>query len=111
MGDLSDIEQEEILRHLQREHAALLKTLGIETLKISDVRSHQRVVTQRFSRSLYEQGHAGIAFRSRLDNQPCFALFEERASLSALASPIPLSEDWLELVQVCGDYSLILRPV
>ena len=68
-----------------------------------------RPVTQAISRSLYDEGAAGVRFRSNLDDQPCTALFEGRGRLEPAGAPIPLTRDVPELLQVCAEYSLVLR--
>src|SRR5438309_2318830 len=71
--------------------------------------SRDRVVTQTSSRALFEEGVAGIRFRSNLDDGPCAALFEGRARLDPRGEPASLTEDVEELLQVCGEYGLVVR--
>src|SRR2546427_8415790 len=78
-------------------------------LDISQVRSRDRVVTQTISRALFEEGAAGIRFRSNLDDGPCAALFEGRARLEPRGEPVSLTEDVEELLQVARGYGLVLR--
>ena len=104
--DLDDVPARE---RLARRHARLLAAHGMEHLDISEVRSRTRPVTQAISRSLYEEGAAGVRFRSNLDDQPCTALFEGRGRLEPTGAPIVLTRDVPELLQVCTEYLLVLR--
>ena len=82
--DLDDIPSRE---RLARQHARLLAAHGMQHLDISEVRSRSRPVTQAISRSLYDEGAAGVRFRSNLDDQPCTALFEGRGPTTPVAHP------------------------
>jgi hypothetical protein len=104
--DLDDIPSRE---RLARQHARLLAAHHMQHLDISEVRSRSRPVTQAISRSLYDEGAAGVRFRSNLDDQPCTALFEGRGRLEPAGAPIPLTRDVPELLQVCAEYALVLR--
>jgi len=110
-GRLVAMEAPAVLHRLSTAHPALLKQMGISRLEIDKVRSRQRLLTQTFSRSLYDEGHAGILFHSRLDGKPCHALFEGRARLVPAAKAIRLTADHPDLIRVCGEYTLVLRPV
>ena len=77
----------------------------MEHLNISEVRSRTRPVTQAISRTLYEDGAAGVRFRSNLDDHPCTALFEGRSHLEPTGVPIVLTRDVPELLRVCAEYS------
>src|SRR2546425_84216 len=70
-GDLVDLDDLAVRRRLERRHAALLAAHAMPHLDISQVRSRDRVVTQTISRALFEEGAAGIRFRSNLDDGPC----------------------------------------
>jgi hypothetical protein len=109
-GSLLDMETPNQLQHLGNIHRHLLKRYGIMHLDVSQIRSQQRIITQRISRTLFEEMEAGVQFRSRLDQQPCFALFEGRASLKPIEAPIPMTVDHPDLVRVCGEFTLVLRP-
>jgi len=109
-GSLVNVETPDQLKRLGSIHRDLLKRYGIGPLDISQGRSRQRIITQRISRTLFEDMQAGVQFRSRLDQQPCFALFEGRASLEAIETPIPMTVDYSDLIHVCGEFTLVLRP-
>lgn len=109
-GELADVDDLRLRRRLERRHARLLARHGMDHLDISEVRSRARPVTQAVSRSLYEDGAAGVRFRSNLDNEPCFALFEGRARIAAeragRATLVELTADQPLLRAVCDELGL-----
>lgn len=111
-GDFADIDSVRLRRRLEREHAGLLAAQGMDHLDISEVRSRTRPVTQAISRTLYEDGAAGVRFKSNLDDRPCFALFEGRARLAAERASrgtlVRLRRDEPMLVRVCDELGLRL---
>jgi hypothetical protein len=109
-GSLVDVEMAAQLKRLAHIHRDLLKHYGIDQLDISQIRSQERIITQKISRTLFEEMEAGVKFRSRLDQLLCFALFEGRASLSPVEAVIPMTTDHPDLVHVCGEFTLVLRP-
>jgi hypothetical protein len=109
-GSFIDVESPSQLKRLSEIHETLLKRYGIHSLNIFKIRSQERMVTQRISRTLFEEGEAGVQFRSRLDEKPCFALFEGRAILKPKSAAIPMTMDHPDLIRVCGEYTLVLRP-
>ena len=108
-GAIVDLDDLLSRRRLERQHAGLLVRHGMRHLDISELRSRARPVTQAISRSLFDGGAAGVRFRSNLDDLPCTALFETRARLEPAGSAIRLTQDLPELLQVCSEYSLVLR--
>ena len=80
-GALVDLDEIPSRERLARQHARLLAAHGMQHLDISEVRSRSRPVTQAISRALYDEGAAGVRFRSNLDDQSCTALFEGRGRL------------------------------
>jgi hypothetical protein len=107
-GPLAEVEDLATRRALELEHAALLVKLGLDHLDISDVRSGTRPLTQAISRSLWEQGAAGVQYRSNLDDGICFALFEGRAGLLPVGVGVPFSES--ELLELSARYQLGVAP-
>jgi hypothetical protein len=108
-GPVIDLEDVRIRQDLERDLAALLAQHRMDHLDISEIRSKDRAVTQTISRYIHDAGAAALRFRSKLDNEPCFALFEGRARLISAGVPVPLTDSVPELLQVCGEYSLVLR--
>lgn len=109
-GALVDLDDPATREALAQRHAALLHRYGMRYLNISEVRGRNRAVTQAIARSLFEAGEAGVRFRSNLDDQPFYALFEGRAQLVPAAAPITMTDHVPDLSRVCGEYGLILRP-
>jgi hypothetical protein len=108
-GPIVDLDQPALLEQLAAKHASLLARHGMDHLNISEIRSKNRPVTQAISRDLYEQGVACILFRSNQDNQRCLVRLESRAQLQPDGAAIRLTMDLPELLQVCSEYSLVLR--
>lgn len=111
-GAFADLDDVVLRAELEVRHARLLAEHGMQHLDISQVRSKSRIVTQTISRSLYEEGYAGVRFRSNLDDAECFALFEGRARLEATSGELePLTRDLPELLQTASDFELIAKRV
>ena len=108
-GPLIDLDEVRVRRRLERQHAKLLAHFNMDHLYVSEVRSTKRAVTQRIGRSLYEEGAAGILYRSNRDNHQCIALFEGAASLKPTGDVCHMTEDIPELLQVCDENDLVLR--
>jgi hypothetical protein len=105
-GDADDVAVRETFA---RSHAELLAEQGMPHLDVSEVRSKHRPVTRAFSRFLFDLGKAGVAFRSNLDDERCFALFEGRAWLEAAGTPEPLDPDsTTELPTVLREFALVI---
>jgi len=110
-GRFINIETPAVRQRLEKKHATLLQSHGIKRLSLAHLRTRERMITQSISRTFFNDGKAGIHFRSRLDRRSCYALFEGRALLRQTAAAIPLIGDIPELMQVCGEFTLVLRPV
>jgi hypothetical protein len=107
-AELANLEDAELGSLLESRHAPLLGDNGLPALELGLGRS--RSVTQTISRSLYEDGYAGIRFRSHLDGGACFVLFEGRAWLEPTdREPEPVAGDVPELLQAASDLELILK--
>ena len=107
-GPLVDLDDVSLRDTLERAHNDLLREHGMAHLDISDIRSKTRAVTKAISRDLYEQGAAGLTFKSNLDDCRCVVLFEGQGTLELSAEPISLAEEIPELQQVCHEYGLLL---
>jgi hypothetical protein len=107
-GAVADVEDVGLREELERTHSTLLRAHGMEHLNISEIRSKNRAVTQAVSRDLYEQGAAGITFKSNLDNGGCLVVFEGRGLRHPASEPQDLSEDVPELWQVVTEYGLLM---
>lgn len=111
-GELADLDDVELRTELETRHAKLLAEHGLPHLDIGQVRSKTRVVTQTIARSLYDDGFAGVRFRSNLDDRECFALFEGHATLDPTSrDPDLLTDDLPELLQAASDFELVAKRV
>jgi hypothetical protein len=109
-GRLIPVESPTVLKRLEHAHAKLLRAHGFKSLNIPRLRSRDRPITQACARTFYEEGRAGVLYYSRLDGSPCYAFFEGRASLRMLGHPLPMTQNHPDLIRVCGEYTLVLRP-
>lgn len=107
-GAVAEIDDVGLREELERTHSELLRAHGMEHLNISEIRSKNRAVTQAISRDLYEQGAAGITFKSNLDNGRCLVVFEGRGLFHPASDPQHLSDDVPELWQVVTQYGLLM---
>lgn len=105
---LANVDEPLLRRTFEQKHAELLDAHGIDHLDIAQVRSRQRILTQSFSRWLFNRGASGILYRSNLDDLPCVALFEGRATLTPSGEADAIIELPVELVEVCREYELTL---
>ncbi len=105
---LVDVDDVQLRHALERAHSERLRAYGMAHLDISEVRSKSRAVTQAISRDLYEQGAAGLLFRSNLDDCQCAVVFEGRGRLEPSGEPVSLADDLPELDEVCREFGLVL---
>ncbi len=108
-GPLADLDDRTLLEQLADAHAALLAIHGMPQLDLTQITSKTRPVTQAISRDLFDQDAAGVLFRSNHDGRRCIVLFEGRARLEWAGPQVSMAEDHPALIQVCGEYGLILR--
>lgn len=107
-GALVDVDKPSLRQEFERRHVDLLTDHGMDHLDVTEVRSRDRVITQTLSRWLFDQGAAGIVYRSNLDALPCVALFEGRASVETDGEPELLTGTPAELLEVCNEFGLAL---
>lgn len=108
VGVLVDVESTDVRRDLEGRLAAFLRKEGVQHLDIQQLRGKNRHVTWQISRTLYDDQQAGIKFRSHLDTNACYALFEFRAKLNQLGGAIELTSNIPDLVAVCDEFGLRL---
>lgn len=108
---LCDLRDTATLADLERRHASLLRGHGMRHLDLSQVTSREREVTRVIARDLYERGFGGVLYQSAVSTGgSCVAVFEHRSELRPADDPEPLCDDIAELIQVCGEWNLVLRP-
>ena len=97
---------------LERHHATLLADAGLAHLDLHEITVRRRPVTQAIATDAHDRLGAGaIRFPSRLDGNPCFAIFEGRGHLEPAGDPLPLTDpppDPLE--RVAAGWQLSLQP-
>lgn len=93
-------------RDLRLKLSELLRNLRVEHLDMDEVQGKRRELTRAIAYALFQEGAAGILYRSRYDNVLCGALFEGRAQLSPRGKPRPLTEAIPEFEQVCREFNL-----
>jgi RES domain-containing protein len=105
--DLRPLETREMLR---RELPEVLVRLGLADLDVSGVRGPYRELTQAIARWAYEHGFAGLAYRSRFDDQlDCWAIFEG-ADIEPCGDPQPVSSDDPDLAVAAALFDLTVGP-
>lgn len=110
-GEIIALEtDEEVRSRLERELRKDLDDLGIKRLDPAILRGRRRHLTQAIARALFMWGAAGVVYGSRVDGEPCVALFESRALLVPAGEVRPLTEPDEALLQVCKDYGLSMEP-
>ena len=110
-GAIVDLAHGAIKKDLKKQLKDFLKEQKIRVLNMKELRSKNRMLTQKISRALFEDGYAVIKFTSHLDRQPCYALFEARAELHPTKTKILLSENFKEFQQVCNEFGLEITTV
>jgi hypothetical protein len=110
-GEVVSLDDVSVRRGLERELADLLLAMEAERLDIDVIQGKERKVTQAIARALFKAGAAGIAYRSKYDNELCLALFEGRARLVHRGEPRSLTDRCPEFDQVCREFDLSLEPV
>ncbi|QEC49221.1 RES domain-containing protein [Baekduia soli] len=108
-GHLVDLRERRLMEQLASAHALLLAAHDLLQLDVSEITSSDREITQNFSRDLYDKGASGLRFASALDTLGCVVLFEGRARLRPTPVQTPLTNAVPELLQVCSEFSLVLR--
>ncbi len=55
---------------------------------------------------LHGSGHAGVAYRSNLDNEECIAIFEQRVVIRRWGPSQSIERDDVDLVSIAKDWKL-----
>ena len=88
-----DLRAPETCEALRVELADVLLRLGMTDFDVSGARGPSRDLTQTIARWAFDRGFAGIAYRSRFDDQlGCWALFEGD-HYEPVGSPTPIRRD------------------
>ncbi|MEJ7787461.1 MAG: RES domain-containing protein [Solirubrobacteraceae bacterium] len=95
-----------VRRELEEKHAPLLAAYGMRHLDVSQLRSHQRIVTQTISLELVSQGKAAILYRSNLDSEDCLAVFDTAVTPIRYGRDQTIEADDEDLVAVAANWGL-----
>lgn len=87
-----DLTDGTVRQQIEDRHAPLLVENGMEHLDLHEITTSRRVVTQTIAGDLYDGGVAAVRFLSRLDAQPCVALFEGYGDADLMGEVIPLTD-------------------
>lgn len=105
-GMIVDVENPHERRRFINQKPELLETYGFGHLDTVELRSRNREFTQKMSRYYFDEGKAGIKFRSLLDNHPCIAIFEGRGELKSVGEALPIEPHMREFRDVCAELGL-----
>jgi hypothetical protein len=106
-GPLLDLCDPDVRYEVETSQRPLLHAHGMDHLDLSEVTAKLRPVTQTIASVSYDVGTAGVRFPSRLDGNPCVAVFEGRGSFELVADPIPLTDPApLAMQRVCKGWRL-----
>jgi RES domain len=109
-GHLVDLTDVSTRYEIEGAHLQLLSHYGMAHLDLHEITSRRRPVTQTIAGELFDQGAAAIRFPSRLDSNPCLAVFEGRATLEPAGEPLNLIDPPPEpLVNACAAWHLPLE--
>ena len=85
-GEFADLEELDLRHRLERSFPALLAEHGVAHLDIGELRSARRSLTQTLAGLLFDEGFAGVVFRSKLTNGRCLAAFVGRVEFDQTRS-------------------------
>jgi RES domain len=110
-GLLLDLCDPDIRYELEVSLAPFLHTYEMDHLDLSEITARLRPLTQLIATLSYDADVAGVRFPSRLDGQPCVAVFEGRGSVEIIGDPAALIDPPPEALQeVCSGWHLLLEP-
>lgn len=108
-GSLVNLDSVPAREQIARRHPHFLMDHEEPHLDGNVIQSRSRELTQVFARLLYQEGAAGLLYRSKLSGI-CAALFERRARLVAAGRRQRLSDPIPELWQACRHLQLTCEP-
>jgi hypothetical protein len=68
-------------QEVEDRHLDLLLEYGLQHLDLPEITTRRRPITQTIAADLFDRGVSVVRFPSKLDGNPCFALFEGRGAL------------------------------
>jgi hypothetical protein len=110
-GPLIDLTDVPTRQEIEDRHLDLLLTHGLQHLDLHEITTRRRPITQTIAADLFDRHVSAVRFPSKLDGNPCFALFEGRGTLIQAADPIALTDPPPEpLTNVTAPWRLELEP-
>lgn len=110
-GPLIDLTDIEVRGELEERHRGVLIEHGLEHLDLHEITTRRRAITQAIATDVYDRLGAGaVRFPSRLDGNPCVAVFEGHGELTAAGPPVALTDPAPDvLLEVCTAWGLELE--
>lgn len=110
-GPLIDLTDVPTRQAIEDRHVELLVEHGMEHLDLHEITTSRRALTQTIAAALFDRGVGAVRFPSRLDGNPCVALFEKRGSVSAAGEAVALTDPApAPLAKVTEPWGLVLEP-
>jgi hypothetical protein len=91
-GLLIDLTAVPTRQEIEDRHVELLLEHDLQHLDLHEITTSRRVITQTIAADLFDRGAGGVRFPSRLDGNPCVALFEGRGTASLAGDPVALTD-------------------
>jgi hypothetical protein len=110
-GPLIDLTDIEVRGELEDRHRDLLVEHRLEHLDLHEITTRRRAITQAIATNLFDRFGAGaMRFPSRLDGNPCLAVFEGHGELIGAGPPTVLTDPAPNvLLEVCAEWGLELE--
>ncbi len=110
-GPLVDLNDVQVRGELEERHMELLIEHGLQHLDLHEITTRRRAITQTIAADLYDRlGASGVRFPSRLDGNPCVAVFEGHGELVAAGPAVVLTDPAPDvLLEVCAAWGLELE--
>ena len=110
-GPLIDLTQVRTRQEIEDRHVKLLLEYGLKHLDLHEMTTSRRVITQTIAAELFDRGASAVRFPSRLDGNPCVALFEGRGTASPAGDAVALTDPPpAPLTNVTAPWGLMLEP-
>jgi hypothetical protein len=102
-GQVVDLTDTETRQQIEDRHLSLLVDHGLKHLDLHEITTQRRVVTQTIAGDLFDRGAAAVRFPSRLDGNPCIAVFEARGVAHLVGDVLPLTDPPTSALAIVAD--------
>jgi RES domain-containing protein len=110
-GPLIDLTDVPTRQEVEDRHLDLLFEYDMQHLDLPEITTRRRPITQTIAADLFDRGVSAVRFPSKLDGNPCFALFEGRGEMIQADDPVALTDPPPEaLTNVTAPWRLALEP-